>query len=134
MIGVVESIAAPVTDEVSVHIRAEARFEPNDLTIAGARDHVASQGAVNAQAWTPLIVPASPFESRGFIRINAGRAEIDEVSRKRTFQRTIFVPTEICPVTDLHGTEVSVTGKFLIETAAPPAMDAAVHFMLDQNA
>jgi hypothetical protein len=42
MVGVIESIATPVTDEVSIHILAKARFEPNDFTIAGARDGVAS--------------------------------------------------------------------------------------------
>jgi hypothetical protein len=133
MLGVIEAITAPVTDEVPVYISAKARFESNDLTIAGARDRVASQGTVNAQGGTPLIIPTPALEPGGFIRINAGRAEVDEVSRKGTFQRTIFVPTEICPVTDLHGTEVSITGKFLIEPTTSPAMDATVHFMLDQN-
>src|SRR4030042_2225088 len=103
MIGVIESIAAPVTDEVSIHILAKARFEPNDLTIAGARDCVASQGTVNAQGGTPLIIPTPALEPGGFIRINAGWAEINEVSRKGTFQRTILVTAEISPVTDLHG-------------------------------
>jgi hypothetical protein len=134
MVGVIESIAAPVTDEVSIHILAKARFEPNDFTIAGARDGVASQRTVDTERRAPLIVPASPFESRWLVRINACWAEIDQITGKRALKGTVLIPAEIGVVGNLHRPKVPIPGKLLIEPPASPAMDATVHFMLDKGA
>ena len=37
-------------------------------------------------------------------------------------------------VSNLHRSQVEVTRKLLIETTAPPAMDATIHFMLNKYA
>ena len=107
---------------------------PDDLPIAGAGDQVASEGAVNAKGRPPLKVPAPALETGRLIRVDAGGAEVDEVSGKGTFQRAVLVPTKIGTAGDLHGAQVAVAGKFLIETAAPLAVDAAVHLVLNEDA
>ena len=33
---------------------------------------------------------------------------------------------------DLHGPQVAIAGELLVEPAAPPAVDATVHFVLDK--
>ena len=134
VIRVIEPITAPVADEVTIHRFIETGLEPDDLAIAGAGDDVASEGAVDAEGGTPLKVPAPAPEAGRLIRVDARRAEIDEISGERAFQGPVFITAEIGTISNLHGAQVAVTGKFLVETAAPPAVDAAVHLVLDEDA
>jgi hypothetical protein len=134
VVGIIESISATIADEIAIDRFAKMAFQPNYFPITGAGNGVTSEGTMDAKRGSALKVPSSSFETRRFICINTCRAEVDEISRERTLQRTVFVPSEIGTVTDLHGTEVPVTRKFLIESPASPAMDTAVHFMLDKDA
>ena len=93
-----------------------------------------SKRTVDAEGRGSLIVPAPAFKPGRFISINASRADIDEISGERTFQRAVLEPAEIGMVSNLQRSQVEVTRKLLIETTAPPAMDATIHFMLNKDA
>ena len=90
MVGIVKAISATVADEIAIHRFVETGFEPNDLTIADAGNGMTSKGTVDAEGRASLIVPAPALEPGRLIRINACRADIDEVSGERTFQRTVL--------------------------------------------
>jgi hypothetical protein len=133
VVGIIEPKSAPIADEIAIHRLAETAFQPHDFAITGAGNGVTSKGAMDAKGWPALKVPSPPFKTGGFIRVNACGAEVDEISRERTLQRTVLVPAKIGPVGNLHGSQVLVPGELLIEPPAPPAVDAAIHFVLDKD-
>jgi hypothetical protein len=89
---------------------------------------------MDAKRRASLKVPATASEAGRFICINACRTEIDQVARKRAFKRTVAETAEIGVICDLHGPQVAITGKLLIESPASPAVNAAVHLVLDEDA
>jgi hypothetical protein len=97
----------------------------------GVPDRIAPQRAVVAKGGRPLEVPSSHFEPGGLVGVNAGGADIHQVSGKRAFELTVRKPAEVETVADLHGTEVPVPGKFAVKPGTAVAVDAAVHFMLN---
>jgi hypothetical protein len=109
-------------------------FLPHDLTVTNAGNGMTPKGTVNAKGRASLIVPATPFESRWFIRVNPCWTDVDKVSREGTFQRAFLIPSEVGSVGNLHGSQVAITGKFLVETATSPAMDTPIHLVLDKDA
>ena len=87
---------------------------------------------MDAYGRASLIVPSSSFIPGGLICVNACWTEINEITGKRTFQGAITVPAKIGAVPDLHSAQVAVPGEFLIESTAAPAVDATIHFMLNE--
>jgi hypothetical protein len=81
-----------------------------------------------------LEIPSPPGKPGRLIRIDTCRAKIDEVSGKGVFQRPILETAEIGVVRNLHGPQVAITGKVLIETTTSPAVDTTIHFVLDKDA
>jgi hypothetical protein len=88
---------------------------------------------MNAKRGSSLIVPPSAKESRRFISVDAGGADVAQIPRKRAFQSTVLVAAEKGAVANLHYTQVAVASKFLIESRAPVTVNTAVHFVLDQR-
>jgi hypothetical protein len=89
---------------------------------------------VDAEGRTSLKIPSPAGKSGGLICVDACRTDIDEVSGKRTFQRAVLETTEIGVVGNLHGSQVTVAGKLLIEPAASPTVDTPVHLVLNKDA
>jgi hypothetical protein len=129
-----EPVPAPIADEITVDRFAETGFEPNHFTIASTCNDVASEGTVNAEGAGPLKIPSPPGKPGGLIRIDTCRAKIDEVPGKGAFQGPIFETAEIGVVRNLHGPQVAIPGDVLIEPAASPAVNAAIHLMPDKDA
>jgi hypothetical protein len=133
VVGIIEPKPAAIADEIAIHRFAEMAFQPHYFAITGTGNGVTSEGAMDAKRGPALKVPSASFKTRGFIRVNACRTEVDEISRERTLQRAVLVSTKIGPVGNLHGSQVLVPGELLIEPPAPPAVDAAIHFVLDKD-
>jgi hypothetical protein len=134
MVRVEKAVPAPVANEITIDRLAETGFDPNHFTIAGTRNDVASEGAVDAERGTPFKIPPPPGKSRRFIRIDACRTEIDDVPGKGAFQLPILEAAEVGVICNLHGSQVAIAGKLLIETATSPAVDTTIHFVLDKDA
>jgi hypothetical protein len=132
MARVGKPVSPSIADEIAVHKFIKMSFEPDDFTIADARNDVAPEGAVNAEGRTSQIIPSPPFESGGFVGVDSCGTEIDEVPGKRTLKGPVHIPAEVGAISNLQSTEVSVSGKILIKPAAPPTVNAAVHFVPDQ--
>ncbi len=134
MVCIVEAVPTPVTDKITIHRLTETSFKPRHFAIADTGNDVASERAVDAERRASLKIPSPAGEAGGFIRIDPRRTDINEVSGKWTFERAVLETTEIGVVSDLHGSQVAITGKLLIEPATSPAVDTTVHFVLDKDA
>ncbi len=109
-------------------------FQAHHFPVLGAAHGVAAQGAVEAQGRAPLKIPAPALEPGGLVGEDPGGADIDEIAGKGAFQGPVAESAEVGAVADLHGPQVPVAGKILVEAAAAPALDAAVHFVLHEQA
>jgi hypothetical protein len=89
---------------------------------------------MDAERRGALKIPSPPGKAGGLIRIDACRTDIDEVPRKGAFQRAVLETTEIGVASNLHGSQVTIAGKLLIEPATSPAVDTTIHFVLDKDA
>jgi len=132
MICIIEAVATPVTDKVSIHGFTETSFKPHHFAILGTGNDVASERAVDAERRTSLKIPPPAREAGGLIRIDSGRTDVDDVSREGTFELTIRGSAKIGVVGDLKSSQITIAGELLIETPAPPALDTAVHLVLDE--
>jgi hypothetical protein len=97
----------------------------------GVPDRIASKRTLIANRGRSSKVPSAYFEPGGLVSVDAGWTNIHQVSGKRAFESSIRKPAEIEAVPDLHCTEISVSGKFLVKPGTPVTMDTAVHFMLN---
>ena len=134
MVCVIEAISAAVTDKVAIYRFAEACFQSHDLPVSCTGCGVAAEGTVDANGRGSLVVPAPSFKPGRLIGINSCGTDIDQVASERAFQGAVLIASEVSAVADLHRSQVTITRKVLIESAASPAMDAAVHFVLDKGA
>ncbi len=130
-IRVGKSEPSGVTYKIPVHITVVAGLHAHDPAVMGVPDRIAPQRAVVAKGGRSLEVPSAHFEPGGLVGVDAGRADIHQVSRKRAFELAVRKPAEVETVPDLHGTEISVSGKLLVKPGTAVAMDAPVHFMLN---
>ena len=80
-----------------------------------------------------LKIPAPPEVAGGFVGINARRADVDQVAGKGALQHSRGAAAEIDPAADAHHAQIPVSGEFLVVPRAAIALDAAVHFVLDQR-
>jgi hypothetical protein len=88
---------------------------------------------VDADRRASFKIPPPTHKSSWFVRVNPGWTDVDKITGKRAFQRTITDSAEVSTIPYLHGPQVMVSSKFLVEPAAPPTMNAPVHFMLNQR-
>jgi hypothetical protein len=134
VIDIVKAVAAPVADEIAVHGFMQPGFQADHFPVFCTAHDVAAQGAMEAERRSPLEMPAPALETGGFIGVHPGGADVDEIAGKGALQGAIAEAAEVGAVADLHGPEVPVAGKLLVEAAAAPALNASVHFMLDKQA
>jgi hypothetical protein len=93
-----------------------------------------SEGAVDAERRTSLKIPPPASKAGGFVRINASRTNVDEVSGEGTFELAVCRPAKVGVMGDLKSSKITITGKLLIEPAASPAVDTTIHLVLDKDA
>jgi hypothetical protein len=134
MIRVVKAVATAVTDKIAIHCFIETSLKPHYFSVACTGNGVTSERAVDAERRASLKIPPPPGKAGGLIRIDPCRTDINEVSGKGAFQMAVLETTEIGVVGNLHGSQVTIAGKLLIESAAPPAVDTPIHLVLDKDA
>ena len=134
VIGIGKGVTAPVADEIAVHRVVGPALQAHHFPVFGAAHGVAAQGAVEAQGRAPLKIPPPALEPGGLIGEHPGGADIDEIAGKGAFQGPVAKSAEIGAAADLQRPQVPVAGIVLVEAAAAPALDAAVHFVLHEPA
>jgi hypothetical protein len=126
-----KSKSARVADKVAVNGMIVARLYAHHPAVMGVGNRIASKRALVAKRGRSLEVPSSHFEPGGFVGVDACGADIDQVSRKRAFERAVGKPAKIHAVPDLERSKVFVSCILLVEPGTAVAMDAPVHFMLN---
>ena len=79
-IRVGKSESSSVAYKVPVHIMVVACLHAHDPSVMGVPDRIAPQRAVVAKGGRSLEVPSAHLESGGLVGVNAGRADIHQVS------------------------------------------------------
>ncbi len=87
---------------------------------------------MDAERRTSLKIPSPARKARGLVRIDASGTEIDQISRKGALKRSVLISTEIGSMGKLHGAQVAIPRKILIKSAASPAVNTAIHLVLDK--
>jgi hypothetical protein len=134
MIGIAIAESPTVAYEIAVNCLIQPSLLSHHLSVAGAGYRVTSQRAMQANGRASLKVPTPCLIPGGLVRVDPGWAYLDKVSGEWTFQCAIAESAEIHSVTDLQGTQVPITRKFLIKSAASETVNTAVHFMLYERA
>src|SRR6185369_8543235 len=127
--------AAPVAQEVAVDLVMVAVADATELAVTLAGDRVAADGAVHAYRRRRLQIPLArvvPLEC--LVVEDAGRADLDEVSRELVLERAVGVAAEVYVVVAAEDVEVAPTGVVAIKAHAAIALDAAVHLVVDERA
>ena len=78
-----------------------------------------------------VIVPVAGTKPSGLIGKDAGGTDVNKIPGERRLKLSFFNTSVIDSTGAAHDSEISASSKFLIETNAAVALDAAVHFMLN---
>ena len=81
----------------------------------------------------PLKVPPSALEAGGLVGEDARGADIGQVAGKGALQRAVPAASVIDPGGAAQDAQIGAAGKFAVEADAPVAVDAAVHFVLEER-
>ena len=85
--------------------------------------------------WRRLQIPLPcVMGAKGFVGEDTGGTDFHQIAAKFAFQRAILKTAEIDVVMDTEDLKIIAAGIVVIETYAPVAGDAAVHFVIDKRA
>lgn len=108
---------------------------PSERAVPLSGDGVAADTAMNADRWCGLEIPlACEVMLQRFVRENAGGADLDEVSTELAFEHAVFMAAEIHLVMTREDIEVTPACVVTVETDTTVALDAAVHFVINEGA
>src|SRR5208337_2127729 len=102
-----------VTDEPAVHRIVAPGHGLEQFPIAGRRNRIAAERTPRADRGGHIIVPVACPEAGGLVRINAGRAEVDEVAGEGGFELPLPEPAEVDPCRAPHDPQVVAAGELL---------------------
>src|SRR5690625_662 len=135
MIHIFIAESSAIADEISIHLLIVPAADAAEGTISFAGDDVAADGAIVTHGRGIGEIPFSGimlFE--GFVGKYAGRADLDQISAEFIFEYARFVPAKIDIIVRGEDSEIFPSGVVVIESYTPVALDAAVHFMIDERA
>src|SRR5208283_2946716 len=124
----------PVTQEVAVHFVVVAIDDAPQSAIALTGIGVATQGAVDANRRSELLIPfARVMALQGLIREYARRTNFDQVPAELILQDTILVPAKKHRVA--RGKRVQILAARVVAVIAHAAvtLDASVRFMIHER-
>src|SRR3546814_18239701 len=70
---------------------------------------------------------------KAFVREYAGGADFNQVSTEFVFKHAVFGTTEIDMIVGAHGIQIGAASIILIKTHTPVAMNAPVHFVIQEG-
>src|SRR5215813_3152131 len=126
---------APIAEKIAVDLVVISVNDAPQLPVSFGRVDIASQAAMNADRRRHLHVPLPRVVVlQGSVCEYSRRADLHQVSGKFIFEDAVPFTAKKHGIAEPKGMQVMAAGVVAIKTHAPVALDAAVHFMVDERA
>ena len=128
------TVAAPIAQEIAVHLAVVAGPDPAEPAVALAGNGVAPQAAVRAdrgrggEVPLPGVVPL-----QGLVGEDSGGADLDQVPAELTLEGPVLIAAEVHRIVGAEDVQVPPSGKVPVEAHAPVAGDATVHLVINEG-
>ena len=127
--------ATAIAEKIAVNLAVVPVVYAPQQTITLAGNSVAAESAMHAHRWSGLQVPfAGVMFLQGLVGEDSCGADFHEIAAEFIFQSAILEASEINTIMYAKDVEISATGIIAIESDTSIALDAAVHFMVDERA